>query len=232
MTPRFSVMKTRPSGAKLIEVGWNRPPKPDRGFVETGQEPGRRNGPASHVAGSFGLSEHLLLRRLRWRRIDRTYWAGRHNHRSEQNHREECGPAAGGVATVPCHCDKCSTSVHVGNCRGCAVNRTSGRKRGVGLYFSSRGHRYSGCRPARPVQPCRPGLVRGDLRGADAGPGRGLGGHLGRSPHADPRPDRQRQDPRGLPLDARPAGSARRARHGPGSSPGPFASSTSRRSRR
>ena len=86
----------------------------------------------------------------------------------------------------------------------------------------ARGHRDSRSRSARAVQPGRPGLVRGDVRGADAGAGGGLGGDRGRAAHAHPRPDRQRQDPRRLPLDARsprgdaaPAADEGAARHRP-----------------
>ena len=129
---------------------------------------------------------------------------------------------------MPSHCDQCSTSVHCEDFDQRFMNGTSGRKCGLGLYFSFRGHRNSSCRPARPVQPRRPGLVRGDLRGSDAGPGRGLGRHLGRPPHADPRADGQRQDPRRVPLDPRPAGTQPARRQTPTSSPARFASSTSR----
>ena len=64
-------------------------------------------------------------------------------------------------------------------------------------------------RPAGAVQPGRPRLVRGLVRGPDARAVRRLGGDLGRPPHADPCPDGQRQDARGLPLVHRPADPAR-----------------------
>ena len=56
-----------------------------------------------------------------------------------------------------------------------------------------------------------PRLVRGDLRGADRGPGARLGRHRRGPPHADPRADRQRQDPRRVPVVPRPAGSTQPA---------------------
>ena len=68
----------------------------------------------------------------------------------------------------------------------------------------------------------RPRLVPVELRGADPGPGRGLGGHLGRPPHADPRPDRQRQDPGRVPVVPGPAGARPEPATGQGSPrPGP-----------
>ena len=50
--------------------------------------------------------------------------------------------------------------------------------------------------------------------------------------HADPRPDRQRQDPRRVPVVPRPAGPRARARADRGRTPAPSAPSTSARSRR
>ena len=64
-------------------------------------------------------------------------------------------------------------------------------------------------RPAGAVQPGRPRLVRGLVRGPDTRAVRRLGGDLGRPSHADPCPDGQRQDARGLPLVHRPADPAR-----------------------
>ena len=94
--------------------------------------------------------------------------------------------------------------------------RSSVRNRGDRLYSTSRGHPLF-CpaqdvapagrrpRPARGIQPGGPRLVRRDVRRADPRPGGRLGGDLGRSPRADPRPDRERQDPRRVPVVPRPA---------------------------
>ena len=60
----------------------------------------------------------------------------------------------------------------------------------------------------------------------------GLGGHLRRPPHAHPRPDRERQDPRRVPVVPGPAGDRSEPRRRPASDPAPSASCTSRRSRR
>ncbi len=59
--------------------------------------------------------------------------------------------------------------------------------------------------PLAPFQRAGAALVRGLLRGADAGPGGGLGGDLRRRQRADLRPDRLRQDARQLPLGDRQA---------------------------
>ena len=107
-----------------------------------------------------------------------------------------------------------------------SVVRSSVRNHRVGLYSTSRGRppfrpaqdaAPAGRRPrlARGVQPGRPRLVRRDVRRANARPGRGLGGDLGRPPHADPRADRERQDPRRVPVVPRPA----RARPDPAGDP-------------
>ena len=60
--------------------------------------------------------------------------------------------------------------------------------------------------PLAPFSAGDAALVRGLLRGADAGPGRRLGGDLRRRQRADLRPDRVRQDARQLPLGDRQAG--------------------------
>ena len=52
----------------------------------------------------------------------------------------------------------------------------------------------------------RPGLVRVGIRGADARPDRRLGIDLDRTTHADPCPDREWQDPCGVPVVPRSAG--------------------------
>ena len=88
--------------------------------------------------------------------------------------------------------------------------RTSVRNAGPRLYSASRGCPQQGS--ARTLRARRPGLVRGDVRGADPGPGRGLGGDRRRPPHADPRADRQRQDPGRVPVVPRPPGPSDPAR--------------------
>ena len=66
----------------------------------------------------------------------------------------------------------------------------------------------------------RPSLVRERLRASDTGPVGRLGGHRGRAPHAHPRADRQRQDPRRIPVVPRPARSRSRRPSRPRANPG------------
>ena len=115
-----------------------------------------------------------------------------------------------------------------------ALNRSSVRNWSCGLYSASRGRPHirptaelpatrARSRSAAGVRTGRARLVRGLVRGADPGPGRRLGGDLRRSAHADPRPDRQRQDAGRVPVVSRPArprpvatGDPRATRRGPG----------------
>ena len=83
------------------------------------------------------------------------------------------------------------------------ATRTSVRNRGGRLYSPSRGRAHR--RSPRAVRALGPGLVRGDVRGPHEGAGRWLGGDQPRAAHADPRPHRQRQDPRRVPVVPRPA---------------------------
>ena len=121
--------------------------------------------------------------------------------------------------------------------RGSWRFRPSVRNGAIGLYSPSRDRdhveaqdRPRSRRRPRPVLAPRPRVVRGELRGADGRAGPRLGGDRRRPPHADPRPDGERQDARGIPLDARPARDApdpaARAR---AARPAPSASSTSPR---
>src|SRR5438552_915584 len=84
--------------------------------------------------------------------------------------------------------------------------RAAGKARwrgGAGMLRVARGRRLLAAGRA---------LVRGALRHADAGAGRGLAGHRARRRHADRRADRLGEDARRLPLVARPA--AARGRDG------------------
>ncbi len=108
--------------------------------------------------------------------------------------------------------------------------RTSVRNWPPRLYSASRGCPHQGS--ARTLRARRPGLVRGDVRGAHAGPGRGVGRDRRRPQHAHPRPHRQWQDPGRVPVVPRPPASIARARYPRGRIPARFARSTSARSRR
>ncbi len=108
---------------------------------------------------------------------------------------------------------------------GLRIRRTSGRNRAPGVEFRTRDRDPSTSETARSRAPgegdqvvascgCagallagRPCLVRVGIRGADARPGRWLGIDLDGTTHADPRPDGQRQDPRGVPVVPGPPGS-------------------------
>ncbi len=113
--------------------------------------------------------------------------------RLEAAHRRSCRAGMGGALGPPALAARLPS----------VANRTSGRNGSSVLYSRSRGRDQG--RSACPVRARRQGLVRGDIRGADAGPVRGLGGHRRGPAHADPRPDRQRQDPRRVPVVPRPA---------------------------
>ena len=83
--------------------------------------------------------------------------------------------------------------------------RTDGLNKVYALYSLVRG-KLRRRRSARTLLARRPGLVRSELRGPDRSPVPRLGRHRPGRSHADPRSDRQRQDPRRLPLRTRPPG--------------------------
>ena len=109
-------------------------------------------------------------------------------------------------------------------------NRTDGRYRYDALYSPSRGRDRRASqgptarRSARAVLTGGPCLVRDELRGPDGRAGPWLGGHLGRTAHAHPRPDGEWQDPGRVPVvpgPARPRPQPATHAHGTRARPGP-----------